>query len=179
MIRDFDNGCNKFLQEALMLKEIWPETIYEINQKTLDMRTIMVLVSHYHDGAVAKSEQIILIYVLFSILQTHDLDQILHFIIVIHKFEGDISNIQELSLEREHSVLVPTHDLDSTHGQTLSRVSLCQNQGALHRLLGSRPICVLKLRDTVQFRFLSLSSKIPLQFSSLSQLSTLHYILNY
>ena len=49
----------------------------------------------------------------------------------------------------------------------------------MHRLLGSRPICVLELWDTVQFRFLCLSSKIPLQLSSLSQLSTLHDILNY
>jgi len=31
----------------------------KIDQEPLDMRTIMVLVSHYHDGSVAKGHHII------------------------------------------------------------------------------------------------------------------------
>jgi len=32
LILYFDNGCNKFLEETLLLKELWPKAINEIDQ---------------------------------------------------------------------------------------------------------------------------------------------------
>lgn len=45
----------------MVLEEIRPEAINEINQETFDVRTVMVLVRHYHYRAIAKSKQIFFI----------------------------------------------------------------------------------------------------------------------
>jgi hypothetical protein len=95
------------------------------------MRTIVILISHDHYRTISQRQEIVSGMILLSHLKAHDLDQVLYLIIVIDLFDTDVSHIQKLSLEREHTILITTNNLNSAHGQTLGRVSLCQNQCAL------------------------------------------------
>lgn len=49
----FDDGSDELLQEAVVLDERGPEVVEEVDQQTLDVGAVMVLISHDHDGAVA------------------------------------------------------------------------------------------------------------------------------
>ena len=57
------------------------------------MRAIVILICHDHYWAVAECFHILPIIVLFVHLKTHDLYQVLDFIIFTHLFDTDIPYI--------------------------------------------------------------------------------------
>ncbi len=51
----FYNGSNKFLKEAwVIVKETRPEVMQEIDDKTFDMGSIVVLICHDHYRAIPE-----------------------------------------------------------------------------------------------------------------------------
>jgi len=72
---DLDDWRDELFEEAVNAKETRPEVMNEVDQKTLDVRTIMVLISHDHYTAIS---QIPNIFVLFANLKADNLSQILN-----------------------------------------------------------------------------------------------------
>jgi len=52
-VGSFDNRCDKFLQKPIVPKEFRPEEMQEVDDKTFDMRAVMVLIGHDHDRPVS------------------------------------------------------------------------------------------------------------------------------
>jgi hypothetical protein len=68
-----DDGGNELLEESGDVQEGWPEVVKEIDNQTLDVRTIVILIGHDHQVAVAELLDGGFI-VLFTRLEAHDLD---------------------------------------------------------------------------------------------------------
>ncbi len=64
------------------------------------------------------------------------------------------SDVETLSLEREHSEEVSSDDAQSADCQRLGRVPFGQDQRALRRLPRPRLVRVLQLRNALQLRML-------------------------
>jgi hypothetical protein len=88
----------------------------EVDEESLNMRAIVILISHNHYRAISESHHIFSCHVFLSVLQSHDFDQVLDLIIVIHEFDRDISYIQELSFQGENSIFISANDLNAAHG---------------------------------------------------------------
>lgn len=54
----------------------------KVDDKTFDMRTILILISHDHKVTITKSFQVFLFGVLLVVLKTKDLDNVVDFSIV-------------------------------------------------------------------------------------------------
>jgi hypothetical protein len=49
------------LEEAGHIQERWPKVMNEIDDKALDVTTVMILIRHYHQVAVAECLDIVLV----------------------------------------------------------------------------------------------------------------------
>ncbi len=119
---DFEDRSDELFQEAVYVQETWPKMLNEVNDQTFYVRAIVILVSHDHDRAIAQSFDVI---VLCSNPETHDLGQISDFLIVCYLLHICLTDIQELSAQRETAIVVSPDDFDSSQSQRLSRVSFC------------------------------------------------------
>lgn len=90
--------------------------VEEVDQEPFDVRAIGILISHQHDRAIPKTSGII---VNLSHFESNDLEQVLNFRIILDHFGWCISDIQELSPQRENSVVVSSYHLKAAHSQTL------------------------------------------------------------
>lgn len=83
----------------------------EVDQESLDVRPIMVLISHDHDVSIAKG---LGVFVLLAYLDAQYLDEVLYLRVVHDLLIIGFSNIQELSPQREHSKLISSYNLDAS-----------------------------------------------------------------
>ena len=72
-----DDWGDEFPQEAVDFKQGRPEMVQEVDDKSLDVRPVVVLIGHDHDVPVAETLRR---GVRFSKLETHDLDNVLNFL---------------------------------------------------------------------------------------------------
>lgn len=75
---DFDNRRDELFKESLHLEQTRPKVVNEVDQESLDVRSIVVLVSHDHDRPIP---QVFHICVLLAHVESHDLDQMLQLLI--------------------------------------------------------------------------------------------------
>mmetsp|Transcript_120996 Transcript_120996/g.347655 ORF Transcript_120996/g.347655 Transcript_120996/m.347655 type:complete len:266 (+) Transcript_120996:2003-2800(+) len=94
LLPDLDNGRDELLQEAVQLQERRPPMMHQINQQTLDVRAVVVLIRHDHDGAVAQSTGGV---VLALDVQAHDFEQILNLRIARHLLVVGVSDVQHFA----------------------------------------------------------------------------------
>ena len=67
-----DNGCDELLQEAGHVQEGWPKVMHEVNHKTLDVTSIVILIGHDHQVTVTQRLDVRLV-IRSAKLQTHNL----------------------------------------------------------------------------------------------------------
>ena len=54
LLRDFDNRSNELLQESVVVNERRPKVMDEVNNETLNVGTVMILICHYHHRSVSQ-----------------------------------------------------------------------------------------------------------------------------
>ena len=84
--------------------------MYEINDQSFDMRTIMILISHNHDVSVPELAYII---IFLPYLKPYYFQEIRDFRIFHDLFDRCISDIQKFSSQGKDAVFVSTDDFDS------------------------------------------------------------------
>ena len=70
-LADFDDGSDELLQEW-ELQQTGPVVVDEVDDETLDVGTVLVLISHDHQFAITKTLQVIHALVLLLILQPNN-----------------------------------------------------------------------------------------------------------
>ena len=61
------------------------------------------------------------------------------------------SYIEQLTTQRKDAIVVASDDAEPGHSQSLGRVSLCEDEGTVQRVLRTRVIGIVKLGDALQF----------------------------
>jgi len=117
-----DDRRHELLEEARDFEQAGPEVVDKVDEKAFDVRAVVVLVRHYHYRAVA---QVFDIGVGLSHVEPHNLDHVLQFIVFQDHTCGGVTHIHEFTFEREDTVLVSAYDLDTSHSESLGRVTLC------------------------------------------------------
>ena len=131
------------------------------------MRSIVILICHDHDRAVAQLPHIL---VRPAHVEAHDFDQVLKLLVIEDHSGRGISHIHELTLQRKDAISVPPHDLQACHSQGFRRVSLRQNQCTLGTLRSPRQIRILKLINAKQLLlFLPSRTQCSLQLRVLAR----------
>lgn len=77
-----DDGGDELLEESLDVEEGRPEVVDEVDNESLDVRSIVILISHDHEVAVTESLDVFLV-VFHTELQAHDVDDVLD-LVVLH-----------------------------------------------------------------------------------------------
>lgn len=70
----FDDRRHKLLQEPGYAKKTWPVVVQKVDEETLDVTAVMVLIGHDHDRAIS---QVSYVCVLFTHEEAHDFDEVL------------------------------------------------------------------------------------------------------
>lgn len=88
----------------------------EVDNESLNMGAIVVLISHDHERPISKRLSVM---ISLTHLESKDLDYVLDLSIVLELGDRSISHINELSSQGKHSIFISSYNLDSTHGQSL------------------------------------------------------------
>ena len=113
----------------------------EVYEETLDVRTIVILISHDHDRPISK---LLCIRILDTNFQTSDFEQILNFRIVHDLLCVCLSNIQHLSFQRETSIFVSGESLNTCICQWFGWVTFSQNEHTFFWFCCSCPVGVIE-----------------------------------
>mmetsp|Transcript_96360 Transcript_96360/g.305690 ORF Transcript_96360/g.305690 Transcript_96360/m.305690 type:complete len:281 (+) Transcript_96360:61-903(+) len=113
-LRDLDNGCDKLLQEARHLQQGREPLLDEVDDQTLDVGTVVVLVGHDHDRAIAEA---LAIDVLLGGIQGHNLHDLVYLLVLEHLLDCELSHVAQLPTKREHTVVVTANDSEPRHRQ--------------------------------------------------------------
>mmetsp|Transcript_76974 Transcript_76974/g.135672 ORF Transcript_76974/g.135672 Transcript_76974/m.135672 type:complete len:209 (-) Transcript_76974:846-1472(-) len=103
---DLDDWSHKLLQKTIQTTKGWPPVLHQIDQKTFDVRAVMILICHQHDGAIPQPTSGV---VLSLDVKAHDFQQVLDLSVAGNLLEICISHVQNFALQREHPVLVPAN----------------------------------------------------------------------
>ena len=77
---DLYNRCDEFLEEIRQFKKRWILDLKEIDEKTLDMTTVVILIRHDHEMSIPKR---LVIGIGLFVLQSEELLDILN-LLVLH-----------------------------------------------------------------------------------------------
>lgn len=88
----------------------------EIDEQALDVRAIMILIRHDHDAPVS---QLVGVFVRLSNVDSENFDQVLDLWVLPDLFAAGLPDVQELSSQRENTVLVSAKKLDTSECQAL------------------------------------------------------------
>mmetsp|Transcript_48734 Transcript_48734/g.87597 ORF Transcript_48734/g.87597 Transcript_48734/m.87597 type:complete len:231 (-) Transcript_48734:1005-1697(-) len=116
----------------------------QVDEQTLDVRAVMILVRHQHNGAIPELRRAI---VLGLHVEAHDCQKIGNLRVTNDLLEVGISHVENLALQREDSELVAADNAEPCDCQRLGRVALCQDQGAVLRVTSSGIVGIFELRD--------------------------------
>lgn len=120
--------------------------VQEVDDKTLDMRTVVILVGHDHKVTVSEG---IGRRVVVVVLQTQNLLDVLDFLVLHDLVVACLTDVEELTTKREDAESVTALNCtDAGHCHRLGGVSFRQDQSALARVAATRPVCVIKLGDS-------------------------------
>ena len=145
----FDDGRDELLEEG-QTQQRRPVVMEKVDEQTFDVRSVLILIGHDHQSTVAQGFQVGFVLVLFLVLQSENLDQIVDFCVFQDLLVGGFADVEQFTLERENAVLVATDDTQSGDGQRFGRVSFRQDQRAVDRVLGSGVVGVLQFGDALE-----------------------------
>jgi hypothetical protein len=115
------NRRDELQQEAVYPQQARPEVVYEVDQQAFDVRAIVVLVSHDHQVPVAQLPSV---SVVLPELEPQDAHHVRDLLVLADLCDSGVPHIEQLALEREHTVVVTPYHAEATDSQSLSRVSL-------------------------------------------------------
>ena len=102
----------------------------EVDDKALDMAAIMILISHNHQ--VWIPQRLDILFRVGSIeLETHDLHQIYYLFILHNLGMRCIVDIQRLTLQWKHPIVVLSYHTETRYSQRLCGVTLGDNRSAI------------------------------------------------
>ncbi len=133
------------LKEAGVLEEVWPVVVEEIDDEAFDVGAIGVLISHDHDVPVAQALRPVLILV--ALLKAQDGLEVLDLLVLHNLLVIGVARVSHLATEGEHAVAVAADDGKPRHRQCLGRVSLRQNERAVHCVFRAGIVGVFELGD--------------------------------
>ena len=108
----------------------------------------MILIRHYHYTSISERREIAWVLIVGPHRQPDNLHEVLYLLIIEEYVIARLPNIEQLSFERKHPVVVPANYLYATHRQSLGRISLCKDQSTLARVTGTCHVGVLELGDS-------------------------------
>mmetsp|Transcript_90514 Transcript_90514/g.251619 ORF Transcript_90514/g.251619 Transcript_90514/m.251619 type:complete len:537 (-) Transcript_90514:463-2073(-) len=138
------NRRHKLLQEAVSLEEAGPPTLDQVDEQSLDVRPVVILICHQHDRAVSQATGV---RVLSPAVKAHDLQQVHDLLVSRDLFVVSVAHIEHLAPKWEHTVAVAPHHRDTRHGHGLGRVTFREDKGAILRVLAASFIRILELGD--------------------------------
>ena len=88
----------------------------EVDEKTFDVRTIVILISHDEQSSISQSIDILIFR---SDLDSQDLDDILNLCIIHDLLVGCLPDIHKFAFERKDTESISSHDFNASKRQTL------------------------------------------------------------
>ena len=77
-LANLDDWSDEFLEEARNFEQARPKVVNEVDKETLNVRAIVILISHNHYRPIAKFSNVC---VGLSHVETHDFNYVLQFLI--------------------------------------------------------------------------------------------------
>mmetsp|Transcript_53685 Transcript_53685/g.174598 ORF Transcript_53685/g.174598 Transcript_53685/m.174598 type:complete len:732 (+) Transcript_53685:776-2971(+) len=142
-LADLDDRGDELLHEAAVHEEVRPPEVEEVQKQALDVRTVVILVSHDHHRAVAH----LVVVALGAEGEAQDLDHGHDFPVLCNLPLCHVADVQQLAAQREDTVAVAADDAETGDGQGLCTVTLREDQRAVLGVLPSGVVRVLQLRD--------------------------------
>mmetsp|Transcript_34615 Transcript_34615/g.112611 ORF Transcript_34615/g.112611 Transcript_34615/m.112611 type:complete len:515 (-) Transcript_34615:404-1948(-) len=140
----FHDRRHKLLQEAGKLQERREPVLHPVDDESLDVGTVKILIGHDHDGAIPQA---LGVCVLLGGVKCHDLHELLNLPVFHHLLDGEVAHIPQLTAQREHAVGVASDHGQTCHCEGLGRISLREDEGAARTFLRAGFVGVLELRD--------------------------------
>jgi hypothetical protein len=125
--------------------------VEKVDDQTLDVTAIVILIGHNHQVAVTQRLDVLLRVGCIK-LETHDRHQVGDLLVLHNLKMGSITYIQWLTFERKHTVEITTDDRQPRHSQRLGRVSLGDDQSTVLRLCRSSVVGIVQLGNTCLVR---------------------------
>mmetsp|Transcript_126289 Transcript_126289/g.342822 ORF Transcript_126289/g.342822 Transcript_126289/m.342822 type:complete len:212 (-) Transcript_126289:775-1410(-) len=143
--RHLDDRRHKLLYESFPLEERGPPVLHQIQDQALNVRTIVVLISHDHDVTIAhpvRGRVVLLWFDAQNFGYGRDLG-------VGHSLpKRGLAHIEQLAAEREHTEAIPADDAEAGNRKGLGAVPLGEDQGAIAPFAAAGEVGVLQLGDS-------------------------------
>ena len=123
----------------------------KVNEQTLDVGPVLILISHDHDLPVSQTLHVIQGLILLLVSEPHDLDEVGDLLVLHDLLVGGLPHIEKLTLERIHAVIISANHPEPRHGQGLGEVPLGEDERSARRVLSPGLVGVLQLGDAPQF----------------------------
>lgn len=115
-LRALHDRGDELLQEAGHIEQGRPEVMNEVDDETLDVTAVVILIGHDHDVSVTQRLDVLLC-VRGVEFQSHDLDEV-HDLLVLHDLRvRRVAHVEELALQREDPVVVASDDREAGYGE--------------------------------------------------------------
>jgi hypothetical protein len=105
------------------------------------------LIGHNHKPSVSQAADI---RVVFVMLQSHDLLDVLNFLVLHDLVMSSLSNVEELSSKGENTVTVASNNSKTGHCQCFGGVSFREDESTIPRVPGAGIVGIAELRKTKQ-----------------------------
>src|SRR6056300_1602888 len=136
----------------VQLEETGPEIMNHIEDKTHNVRPIVIGVSHDHEATIAKLGNT---RIFLPLLETQDLLEIVELLVRCELCNRDIPHILTLTAKWEYTIVITTNYRETRDSQSLRRITLGHNEGAFPRLCSSCFVGVIQLGNTRNLGFTS------------------------
>ncbi len=177
MVLDLHDRSDELLDEPA-LEERRPVGVQKVDDEALDVGPVLVLIGHDHHLPVAQRLHVLLRVVLALVLEPEDLDHVVDLGVLENLLVRRLADVEELAAEREDAKEVASDDGEAGDGEGLGRVSLGEDERALHRVLGTGQVGVLELGHALDHR-LFLASRLLVQLVLLLELCPQHDRVHY
>ena len=114
----------------------------KVNQETLDVGAVVVLIGHDHDMTVAEALGGL---VRGAVAEAEDLLDVVNLGVVHDLIVACVTNVEKLTAEREDAVSIATDDGETGHRECLRRVTLGEDEGAVLGVAAARVVGVIEL----------------------------------
>lgn len=141
-----DDGSDELIQEVGNLQQGGVEVVQKVDDKTLDMRTVVILIRHDHEMTISERVRGGVVMV---VLQTQDLLDVLDLLVLHDLVVARLADIEQLTAKREDTEAITALDgTDAGHGHRLGGVSFGEDESALACVSPTRPVRVVELRNS-------------------------------
>ena len=159
-----DDGSNELDEEIGELEKRRIKVVEEVDDKPLDVRTIVILksnvtkvfrylshstylIGHDHNPSITQA---VPARVLLVVLQAHNFPNVLYFFILHDLIVACFADIEEFTTEREDTKVITSNNRETCHCQCLCGVTFCEDEGAVLAVARASVVRVAKFGHSVQ-----------------------------